>query len=569
MSPAPRRVGAQLSADVTTAWAGAALSASVAASPTSRRTSRPVRLSIARAPSVEVLRGERQVEHRSASLPVGRSSTAAGAGSMARDCPNWTTRAQVRFVHCDHRLRRPGGEHMATTEQADSATGSLQELARRHLWLHFARMGGYDETHEVPVITRGEGVYVYDEHGKRYLDGLSALFCVNIGHGRADVAQAGADQAKELGFFTNWSYAHPRAIELATKVAALAPGALNRVFFTSGGSEAVESAIKLVRQYHKLTGNPGRYKVISRKLAYHRPTMGALTATGIPAVRRPFEPIFPGSAHVPNTNAYRPEVDDPAEAIYEKILFEGPETVSCVILEPVQNSGGCFTPPDGYFQRVREICDEFGIVFISDEVICSWGRLGTYFGAEKYGYQPDIITTAKGITSSYAPMGAVIASDRIFEPFAKGTTSFAHGITFGGHPVASAVALANLDVFANEGILENVQAHEAEFEAMLESLRDLPIVGDVRGTGYFRAIELVRDKETKQTFAGDEEEWLLRGFMSPEMFSRGLICRADDRGDPVVQLSPPLIAGPEQFDEMHSVLRPVLEEACDRLHLGG
>jgi adenosylmethionine-8-amino-7-oxononanoate aminotransferase len=458
-------------------------------------------------------------------------------------------------------------DQAVTTGRAEDQS-RLQELAKRHLWMHFTRHGGYGD-HEIPIIVKGDGCYVFDEHGKRYLDGLAALFCVNIGHGRGDVAQAGADQAKELGFYTNWNYAHPKAIELAARVAELAPGDLNRVFFTSGGSEAVDTALKLCRQYHKLTGNPGRYKVISRKLAYHGTTMGALTATGIPDVRRPFEPLFPGGSHVANTNRYRPEVEDPAEAIYERILWEGPETVSCVILEPVQNSGGCFTPPEGYFQRVREICDEFGIVFISDEVICSWGRLGTYFGAEKYDYQPDLITTAKGITSSYAPMGAVIASDRMFEPFNSGTNSFAHGITFGGHPVSSAVALANLDVFANEGIIENVLEHEDAFGAMLESLSDLPIVGDVRGTGYFRSIELVRDKATKETFTGDEEEWLLRGFLSPEMFKRGLICRADDRGDPVIQFSPPLIAGPEQFEEMHSVLRPVLEEACERLHLGG
>jgi adenosylmethionine-8-amino-7-oxononanoate aminotransferase len=455
-------------------------------------------------------------------------------------------------------------EDQAVTTGSEQGRSRLQELARRHLWMHFTQMGSYAEQ-EVPIIVRGEGCYVYDEHGKRYLDGLAALFCVNIGHGRGDVAQAGADQAKELGFYTNWSYAHPRAIELAARVAELAPGDLNRVFFTSGGSEAVDSALKLCRQYHKLTGNSGRYKVISRKLAYHGTTMGALTATGIPAVRRPFEPLFPGGSHVANTNPYRPEVADPAEAIYERILFEGPETVSCVILEPVQNSGGCFTPPEGYFQRVREICDEFGIVFISDEVICSWGRLGEYFGAERYGYAPDIITTAKGITSSYAPMGAVIASDRIAEPFMSGTTSFTHGITFGGHPVASAVALANLDVFANEGILDNVRANEAPFREMLDSLRDLPIVGDVRGAGYFYSIELVKDRETKETFSGEEEEWLLRGFLSPELFKRGLICRADDRGDPVIQLAPPLIAGPEQFAEMEAVLRPVLEQACERL----
>ena len=344
---------------------------------------------------------------------------------------------------------------MAAVEEL--VTGALQENARRHLWMHFTRMGAFDEAHEVPIIVRGEGCYVYDQHGNRYLDGLSALYCVNIGHGRADVAQAGADQAKDLGFFTNWGYAHPKAIELATRIAGLAPGDLNRVFFTSGGSEAVDSALKLCRQYHKLTGNPGRYKVISRKLAYHGTTMGALTATGIPDARRPFEPLFPGSAHVANTNPYRPEVDDPAEAIRERIEFEGPETVSCVILEPVQNSGGCFGPPPGYFQKVREICDEHGILFISDEVICSWGRLGEYFGAEKFGYAPDLITTAKGLTSSYAPMGAVIASDKVFEPFAHGKESFLHGITFGGHPMSSAIALANLDVFEEEKLLDNVR----------------------------------------------------------------------------------------------------------------
>ena len=454
---------------------------------------------------------------------------------------------------------------MATIE--DLAAGNLQENARKHLWMHFTRMGAFDEAHEIPIIVRGDGCYVFDQHGRRYLDGLSALYCVNIGHGRAAVAQAGADQGAELGFFTNWGYAHPKAIELATRIATLAPGDLNRVFFTSGGSESVDSALKLCRQYHKLTGNPGRYKVISRKLAYHGTTMGALTATGIPDARRPFEPLFPGSAHVPNTNPYRPEVEDPAEAIREKIEFEGPETVSCVILEPMQNSGGCFGPPPGYFQKVREICDEYGILFISDEVICSWGRLGTWFGAQRYDYLPDIITTAKGLTSSYAAMGAVIATDRVFEPFVSGKNSFLHGITFGGHPMSSAIALANLDVFEEEDLLGNVRANESAFEAMLDSLRDIPIVVDVRGTGYFWAVELVRDKATKETFTEDECEWLLRDFLSAQIFERGLICRADDRGDPVIQLAPPLIAGPEQFEEIRSVLRPVLEAASEKLSL--
>jgi adenosylmethionine-8-amino-7-oxononanoate aminotransferase len=458
---------------------------------------------------------------------------------------------------------------MATTEQATTASGSLQELARRHLWMHFSRMGAYDDAHEMPIITRGEGVYVYDEHDNRYFDGLSALFCVNVGHGRQEIAQAGADQARELGFFTTWSYAHPRAIELAAKIAELTPGDLNRVFFTSGGSEAVESAIKLSRQYHKLTGNPNKTKVVAREIAYHGTSLGALTATGITGLRTPFEPLTPGGVHVPNTNLYRfPANRDPmelAEAVREKILFEGPETVAAVIMEPVQNAGGCFTPPDGYFQRVREICDEFDVLMISDEVICSWGRLGTWFGAQRYDYQPDIITTAKGITSAYAAMGAMIVSDRIAEPFTEGTASFLHGFTFGGHPMACAVALANIEVFEREDILGNVQRNEGAFREMLDSLRDIPIVGDVRGAGYFQAIELVKDRDTKESFDDDESEWLLRGFLSGELFRRGLICRADDRGDPVIQLSPPLISGPEHFAEIESVLRPVLEEASAKL----
>src|SRR5438270_7901673 len=240
---------------------------------------------------------------------------------------------------------------MASTQEATGTErGTLQDMARRHLGMHFTRLSAYDD-HDIPIIVRGEGCYVWDEHGKRYLDGLSALFCVNIGHGRADIAQAGADQAKELGFFTNWSYAHPPAIELAARIASLAPGDLNRVFFTSGGSEAVESAYKLVRQYHKLTGKPNKTKLIAREIAYHGTSLGALSATGITGLRTPFEPLMPGGCHVPNTNLYRlppgMEPGDLAEAIDERIEFEGPDTVAAVILEPVQNAGGCFTPPDG------------------------------------------------------------------------------------------------------------------------------------------------------------------------------------------------------------------------------
>ena len=465
---------------------------------------------------------------------------------------------------------------MATTPQtmpgAQDAPQDLQALAKRHLWMHFTRMGAY-ESGDVPVIARGEGCYVWDANGNRYLDGLSALFCVNVGHGRAEIGEAMAAQAAELGFFTNWSYAHPRAIELAARIASYAPGDLNRVFFTSGGSEAVESALKLVRNYYRVRGEGQRHKVIAREIAYHGTSLGALSATGIPALRTPFEPLTPGGCHVPNTNEYHwPEGRDKlwaADAIEERIEFEGAETVAAVILEPVQNAGGCFTPQDGYFQRVREICDRHGVLLISDEVICSWGRLGHWFGCERYGYQPDIVTTAKGLTSAYAPMGAVIVSDAIAEPFMHDKAMFAHGFTFGGHPMSAAAAQANLDIFEREGINEHVRAKEPEFRAMLEGLRDLPIVGDVRGAGFFQAIELVKDRETRESFNDEESERLLRGFLSGELFRQGLICRADDRGDPVIQLSPPLIADTEQFEEIEAILRKVLAEAWEQIGESG
>jgi adenosylmethionine-8-amino-7-oxononanoate aminotransferase len=433
--------------------------------------------------------------------------------------------------------------------------------------MHFTRIGD-DPRAPLPIIVSGEGCYVYDADGKRYLDGLSALYCVNVGHCRPELATAAAEQMRELDFFTTWSYAHPRAIELAERIAALAPADLNRVFFTSGGSEAVESAIKLSRNYHRLAGKGQKTKVIAREIAYHGTSLGALSVTGITSVRSQFEPLAPGGCHVPNTDSYRwPEGREPlwaAEQIAARIEFEGPETVAAVILEPVQNGGGCIPPQEGYFQRVREICDANDVLLISDEVICSWGRLGHWFGSARYGYVPDIITTAKGLTSANVPMGAMIASDRIAEPFLADGEMFAHGFTFGGHPVAAAVALANIDLLEREDLCGHVLAKEPEFRAMLESLRDIPIVGDVRGAGFFQAIELVKDRDTKETFSDLEAEHLLYGYLSGALYEHGLICRADDRGDPVVQLAPPLISDSEQFEEIEAVLRVVLTEASRR-----
>jgi adenosylmethionine-8-amino-7-oxononanoate aminotransferase len=448
-----------------------------------------------------------------------------------------------------------------------------QADAKRNLWLHFTRMSSYNDA-EVPVIVRGEGPYVYDQHGKKYLDGLSGLFVSQVGHGRTEIAEAAARQMSELAYFPLWSYAHPKAIELATRLADLAPGDLNRVFFTTSGSEAVESAWKLAKQYFKLTGEPGRYKVLSREIAYHGTTMGALAITGLADIKPPFEPLPPGGVRVPNTNFYRAPLfaDDlekfgqwAADEIERAIVREGPESVAAVYLEPLQNSGGCFPPPPGYFALVREICDKYGVLLVSDEVICAFGRLGYYFGSERYGYVPDIITFAKGATSGYAPLGGMLVSDRLMEPFTEGTATFLHGITFAGHPVSTAVALANLDIFEKEDLLGNVRRNEAAFRSTLEKLHDLPIVGDVRGDGYFYGIEMVKDKASRETFDDDESERLLRGYLSQALFDAGLVCRADDRGDPVIQLSPPLICGQEHFDFIEQVLREVLTEAWNRI----
>jgi adenosylmethionine-8-amino-7-oxononanoate aminotransferase len=450
----------------------------------------------------------------------------------------------------------------------------LQRAARDHLWLHFTRMSGYQDG-EVPIIVRGDGCYLEDSKGKRYLDALAGLFSVNIGYGFGEeVGEAAAAQMRELPFYTNWGYAHPRAIELASEVASLTPGDLNRLFFVSGGSEAVESAWKLARQYYTARGDGRRWKAISRHVAYHGTTMGALSINGIPEIRAPFEPLVPEVLHVRNTNRYhRPPEETVAQftaflldELEQTITAAGADTVCMVIMEPVQNAGGAFTPPEGYWTGVREICDRYGILLCADEVITGFGRVGAWFGSERYDIKPDLMTIAKGLSSSYGAIGALVASDRVMEPFMSDTSMYAHGITFGGHPVQSAIALKNIEIMKRERIVEHVAETQDTFRQNLEQLLDLPIVGDVRGTGFFYAVELVKDKDTRESFNHEECESLLRGFLSPRLFERGLICRADDRGDPVIQISPPLVAGQQEFDQIVSILGDVLAEAWTRLH---
>jgi adenosylmethionine-8-amino-7-oxononanoate aminotransferase len=434
----------------------------------------------------------------------------------------------------------------------------------QNLWLHFARHG---PSIKPPIITRGDGVTIYDDRGKSYLDGLSGLFTVQVGHGRTELAEVAARQAGTLAYFPLWGYATPSAIELAERLAGYAPGDLNRVFFTCGGTEAVETAWKVAKQYFRLTGKPGKYKVISRAVAYHGVTQGALAITGLPLFKQPFEPVTPGGFRVPNTNFYRAPEPFQADAkafgqwaadrIAEAIEFEGPDSVAAVFLEPVQNAGGSIPPPPGYFERVREICDAYDVLLVSDEVICAFGRIGSMFACDDFDYVPDMITCAKGMSSGYSPIGAMIASDRLFEPFNDGSTMFRHGYTFGGHPVSAAVGLANLDIFEREGLNDRVKKNAPAFRATLEKLYDLPIVGDVRGEGYFYGIELVKDQATKQTFP-DEERAALLGRVSAALFEAGLYCRTDDRGDSVIQLAPPLISGQAEFDTIESILRSVL-----------
>ncbi|TAP28105.1 MULTISPECIES: aspartate aminotransferase family protein [Micrococcaceae] len=450
-----------------------------------------------------------------------------------------------------------------------------QQAARDHLWMHMARHSSIAQGGHVPIISRGQGHKIYDDAGREYFDGLSGLFVVNAGHGRAELAEAMAKQAEKLAFMPLWSYAHEPAIDLAERLASYAPGDLNRVFFTTGGGEAVESAFKLAKQHFKMKGKPGKTKVISRALAYHGTPQGALAITSLPDMKTPFEPLVPGTFRVPNTNFYRaPEMfaDNEkdfglwaAERIREAIEFEGPDTVAAVFLEPVQNSGGCFPPPPGYFDRVREICDEHDVLLVSDETICAFGRIGSMFACNDFGFVPDIITSAKALTSGYVPLGVMVVSDKLFEPFTKGDTTFYHGYTFGGHPVAAAVAMANLDIFEREGLNENVKNNADNFKSTLDKLRDLDIVGDVRGAGYFYGIELVKDKATKQTFNDEESERLLRGYLSPALWEAGLYCRADDRGDPVIQLAPPITIGQPEFDQIESILRTVLKEAVNKI----
>jgi adenosylmethionine-8-amino-7-oxononanoate aminotransferase len=446
----------------------------------------------------------------------------------------------------------------------------LREAARAHLVPHFTRAAAW-RSPDLPVIVRGEGCYVYDESGRRFLDGLSGLFCVNIGHGRADIAAAAAKQMEVLAYATNWSAAHPAAVEAATLIAGLAPGDLEGVFFVSSGSEAVESAIKFTRQYHRARGQPSRTKIIARHMAYHGTTMGALSVTGIPKYREPFEPLLPGVIHVPNTLGASLEggvaVRDLAciSAIEEAIEAEGPETIAAIFAEPVQNGRGALVPPPGYWAELRAICDRTGILLVADEVINAFGRLGAWFGVEREGVVPDLLTFAKGSTSGYAPLGGLLVRRPLLDAvFAGPDGSFAHGATWGGHPVSTAVATANITALRSEGVVDNVRELGPVLAGGLaEIARRHVSVREVRGTGFFYALEFVADRDSARELSDEQSLALLREVLPAAMHRVGLLTRPDDRGATMLVLAPPLVSDRVVIDELLDEVDAVVD-AADR-----
>ncbi len=466
------------------------------------------------------------------------------------------------------------------------AHDDLQAAAREHLLLHFTKQSaayaqpgaepGTAAADDLLVLERGEGAYVFDTTGRRYIDALSSLFCSQLGYSYGEEFSAAiASQLQELPFNTNWNTAHPAAIRLAEALAERAPGDLNHVFFTNGGSEAVEAMWKMAREYFRAIGQPERTKAIARKNAYHGVTLGALSFTGVPGFKDGFGTPPIDVTHVGNTNAFREQRDGESEAAFcarlldeirDAIAAAGPEQVAVLIAEPVQNAGGCLVPPAGYWAGLRAICDEHGILLVADSVICGFGRLGNWLGIEHEGVVPDMVTTAKGLTSAYVPGGAVFVNEQVADGLFDPAIVLRHGITFGGHPVMAAVALRNIEIFERDGILENVRALEPHLRAGMESLRDLPIVGDVRGRGFFWAVELVKDAEATR-FDQSERDDLLRGFLPHALRRAGLIARADDRGDSVLQIAPPLIADAALLDEIVAGLRSVLTAAGERMGL--
>ena len=438
----------------------------------------------------------------------------------------------------------------------ESEIRELQQDALEHLWVYMREPSDMAEKGEPRIFVEGSGCQVTDVEGRSYLDAMSGLWLKNVGYGRKEIADAAYEQMLQLTYMPAGSTTLP-TIKLSKKLADITPGDLSRCFFTSGGSESVETALKLARAYHKRQDEPGRYRFITRKYSYHGATFGAMTLGGSPLMpRADYEPLMPGVVHVPQPNPYRCEYggSTPSEcaercamAVEETIKFYGPETVAAVIAEPVSTPTGAVVPGPEYWPMLRDICTRHGVLLIADEVITGFGRTGKMFACEHWGVTPDIMTVAKGITSGYIPMGAAIMRGQLANSFVGSErTSFRHVITFGGHPVAAAASLKNIEIMENEGLIEN----SAEMgKVLLEGLQEIkekhPIVGDARGLGLLCALEIVKDRDTKEHFPAEAN---LSERLKQKFIDNGLLLNAGS----FINIAPPLCISRGEVEDLVS-----------------
>jgi adenosylmethionine-8-amino-7-oxononanoate aminotransferase len=457
---------------------------------------------------------------------------------------------------------------MVNDQGSGAATLSPEQYTKSaldHVWIHSANWQELAEKKGMRVFERGEGARLYDVDGREYLDGIAGLWVVNAGHGRREIGDAMAEQAAKLAYVSAANYTTVPTVALAETIADLLPGDLNRLFFCSGGSEAVESAIKIAKQVQVMRGFPKRYKIIARRGSYHGMTYGAMSLTSSRSEQY-FGPFMPGVYHVQSPNNYRPQFpglsgeDDDiacANAFEAEIEFQGPDTVAAIIAEPISTANGVQVPSPKYWQRLREICDKHGVLLIADEVINGWGRSGKYFAMEHFGVVPDMMTMAKGLSSGYAPIAGVAVRDSVFEGFTaeKGReVSLGHLLTFGGHAVACVAALKNIQIFKDEDLVTQSADKGEYLKKQLEELRSHPTVGDVRGIGLMCGIEVVRNKDTKEKF-GREHQFTKR--VTELVNEKGLLTRVWD----VIHFAPPFVVTIDEIDRMVAITDEALTQA--------
>lgn len=446
---------------------------------------------------------------------------------------------------------------------------SLDRQDRRHL-VHGFFSPAVVRDQGTLTLERGRGIYVWDTDGNRYLDGLASLWNVHVGHGRTEIARAAAAQMKKLAFApTLLGFSSQPAIELAARLARWAPRGMTRVFFTSGGSEANESMIRLSRLYWRLRGREDKYKIVALQRAYHGSSTGAASLTGLTTFHKYYEPLMPGVVRIANAYCYRCPLGLSyprcgiacADELERAIEREGADSIAAFIAEPVQGVGGVIEPPPGYFQRIREICDRHDILFAADEVITGFGRLGSPFGISRWKVVPDLIVFAKGVTSGYLPLGGVILREELFESLESAGPGFAlhHGFTYSGHPAVCAAALANLDILEREKLVAHVRQLAPYFARRMGELRSSGLVGDVRTAGLMGAVELVADPARKAPFAADLAMPLR---VRAAAMKRGVLVRGS--GDNVV-VCPPLIIQRDQIDVIVDTLAESLGEVAAQL----